>query len=297
MKVSIAMATFNGAEYVQEQLESFLHQELLPDELVISDDGSTDSTMDIIEQFSEKAPFDVVVLKNTGERGYASNFNNALMNTKGEIVFLSDQDDVWFPNKIKNVVQVANQNEDKQFFINDCAYTDKHLKEAGFTKLQQIKAAGMNQSAFMMGCCSATRSEWLKKILPIPSGYKSHDKWINFFAETLSQKVVIEDVLQYYRRHGENVSTFIVNKTSEITKFEKLIRGLKRSFSYQRYKQGYEQDKIMADYLAKHLNFASDWDEEMHKKLQVSLKKINKKNFERKLNMTLLKLFTLGFCK
>lgn len=101
MRVSIAMATFNGARFLAEQLHSFTTQTRLPDELVVSDDGSSDETLAILRTFCERSPFPVNILNNdTGLHGVYHNFANALLHATGDVIFFSDQDDVWVPEKV-----------------------------------------------------------------------------------------------------------------------------------------------------------------------------------------------------
>jgi len=100
IKASICLTTYNGSKYLQQQLDSFLAQSILPDELVVCDDGSTDATCEIIERFKQIAPFEVRLYKNENNLGYAQNFSKALGLCKGDFVFLSDQDDVWLPKKL-----------------------------------------------------------------------------------------------------------------------------------------------------------------------------------------------------
>jgi glycosyltransferase involved in cell wall biosynthesis len=104
MKTSIALATYNGEKYVEEQLDSYLTQTVLPDELIVSDDCSTDATQQMLGAFAKKAPFRVVLLCNIENVGYGQNFSRALSQTTGDLVFLSDKDDVWFPEKIAKYV-------------------------------------------------------------------------------------------------------------------------------------------------------------------------------------------------
>lgn len=100
MKMSIAMATYNGARYLREQLDSFAAQTRLPDELVVCDDGSSDDTLNILEEFARTAPFQVRIFRNDVNLGYAQNFARALERCVGDLVFLSDHDNVWFEDKI-----------------------------------------------------------------------------------------------------------------------------------------------------------------------------------------------------
>jgi glycosyltransferase involved in cell wall biosynthesis len=181
VKVSIAMATYNGAAFIEEQLQSFLYQTRQPDELIITDDGSTDKTLDIIRTFAERAPFKVWWDQNEQNLGYAGNFNKALRHTTGDLVFLSDQDDVWFPEKIDTLAQRASESS-ALVLMNNAVLTDANLNELGLTKLGQIRAAGLPNSYFVMGCCAAIKRDLLDLCLPVPKDYPAHDYWIVKFA-------------------------------------------------------------------------------------------------------------------
>lgn len=229
MKVSIAMATYNGARYIGEQIESFISQTHLPDELVITDDGSTDNTLGIVSEFKSKVPFEIRVAKNSNNLGYAGNFNKALSLTSGDLVFLSDQDDVWFSNKIETICSLAESMEHMMLFMNDAALTDEILNEVGLTKIEQMDSAGIERSHFVMGCCCAIRRPFLDLVLPIPDGFSAHDKWLVKIANGLNLRVIIDVVLQYYRRHGDNESLFIANSLKRVNSAQAFYEKLKES--------------------------------------------------------------------
>ena len=221
MKISIAMATYNGAEYLQEQLDSFVTQTQQPDELVVTDDCSTDATLAMLESFASTAPFEVVVHRNERNYGYCGNFNQALMRCSGDLVFLCDQDDVWFPEKIERVAVAADEYPESLVILNDAALTHGDLSETGLTKMGQIKSAGLDEPSFVMGCCAAVKRDLLDLCLPIPVGFPAHDTWIVGIADGMNRKHVLADVLQYYRRHGSNESQFIANRTIRVGWWDK----------------------------------------------------------------------------
>ncbi|OZC34905.1 family 2 glycosyl transferase [Marinobacter vinifirmus] len=223
------MATYNGAQYIQEQLQSFIDQTRQPDELIITDDCSTDQTESIVREFAKTAPFTVEFHRNEKNLGYCGNFNAALMKTTGDLVFLSDQDDVWFPEKIEHMIDVAERNPQALVVMNDAALTDGELNEVGLTKVGQIRSAGFPMKAFVMGCCCGIRRALLDFCMPIPRGIEAHDNWIVDFAEALNGKVVEDRVLQYYRRHETNESQFIVNRTTKVTRWQAQIHSLLQS--------------------------------------------------------------------
>lgn len=230
MKISIALATYNGAQYLQEQLQSFLDQTRQPDELVITDDCSTDETETIVRDFEKTAPFDVHFYRNEKNLGYSGNFNAALNKTTGDLVFLSDQDDVWFYEKIEHMESVARKNPDALVVMNDAALTDGDLNEVGLTKIGQIRSAGLPMEVFVMGCCCAVRRELLDFCLPIPKRAKAHDTWIMNFANGLSATVIEHRPLQYYRRHESNESQFIANRTKRVNRAQAFFHVASRIF-------------------------------------------------------------------
>jgi glycosyltransferase involved in cell wall biosynthesis len=227
MKISIAMATYNGENYVLAQLQSFVNQSRQPDEVVITDDCSTDNTVALIEEFAKTAPFDVRVSVNDKNLGYAGNFNAALLDTTGDLVFLSDQDDVWYPNKIWHMVSLAEKNPDFFIYMNDALLTDGELNSVNLTKYGQIKTAGLSDELFVMGCCCAIRREFLDIVLPIPANLKAHDNWLVEIADGLDAKLIEPTVLQYYRRHDNNVSQSYVNLLNKANKFTVYLQVLK----------------------------------------------------------------------
>ncbi|WP_237113302.1 glycosyltransferase [Pseudohongiella spirulinae] len=211
------MATYNGSKYLQEQLNSFLLQTRLPHELVVSDDASKDDTCKIIEEFSVNAPFDVRLIRNRENSGYSANFNKALLESKGDLVFLSDQDDVWFSDKIEHMLSRVLDNPDTLLFMNDAQFTNEALVPVNITKLGQIRSAGLSDTSFVMGCCICVRRELLNICLPIPDDFGSHDGWLVRFGIGLNTRIIDKKVLQYYRRHSSNTSNVIFNNPQRIS--------------------------------------------------------------------------------
>lgn len=206
MKVSIALASFNGGHYLKEQLDSFTNQTRIPDELVICDDGSTDGSQSIIEEFSERAPFDVRLERNECNLGYARNFEKCMALCNGDVVFMSDQDDVWFPEKIAQVMSHFSGGEELKVTINDQEITDSELTRTGKTIFGNSDHLGFGEQWLSAGCCTAMSRTFVSLALPFPRGSVSHDGWIHMLAKALEIRIVIPQVLQLYRRHGSNTS-------------------------------------------------------------------------------------------
>jgi glycosyltransferase involved in cell wall biosynthesis len=220
MKISIAMATYNGAKYLEEQIDSFLHQTRQPDELVVCDDGSTDATLEILEEFRQRAPFPVHIYRNENNLGYIKNFEKALSLCSGDIIFLSDQDDVWLGKKIEAVEEEFLSNPNVMAIVNDQYVTDSKLECSAHTSLGNIKAAGVGESWFVAGCCTSIRRPLLRVVLPIPQDAHGHDAWINKLAEALSVRAVLAAPLQYYRRHGENTSQSFASNLGKVSSLD-----------------------------------------------------------------------------
>jgi glycosyltransferase involved in cell wall biosynthesis len=237
------MATYNGAPYLPTQLESLVDQEMRPDELVVCDDGSTDRTVELLEDFARTAPFRVRIHRNETNLGVLRNFEKALSLCEGDIVFLSDQDDVWLPEKIREVVEVFEKTPGALAVINDKMIADENLVPTGATMLGNIRGFGSPDSNFVAGCCSAFRREWLGIALPIPKGAIAHDTWLVGLAHRLGVASIREKPLQYYRRHGTNVSQNAYSDRRQVGIARRLaveIRGrLKGSGDSGSYWQGF----------------------------------------------------------
>jgi glycosyltransferase involved in cell wall biosynthesis len=205
--ISVCIATFNGSKYIEEQLHSILPQLEIADEIIISDDHSTDDTINLIEQISDNR---IKVIYNTGERGYTKNFENAIINARGEIIILSDQDDFWLPGKV-NILKKELINHD--FVVSNGIITDNNLLSYNLT---YFDLRGTRQGFFAnlikaryLGCCMAFKCDIKSLILPFPRNtiYAPHDYWITLVCEFYLKTSVVQESLILYRRHDNNVST------------------------------------------------------------------------------------------
>jgi cellulose synthase/poly-beta-1,6-N-acetylglucosamine synthase-like glycosyltransferase len=220
MRISIAMATYNGAIHLQEQLDSFLAQTRQPDELVVCDDGSTDATLDILGRFCQKASFSVKIIRNDTNLGFTKNFEKALSNCSGDLILLSDQDDVWFANKV-DVLEKAFLAEPKKLLaVHDGKLVDEKLVWHGATKLGQVIAGFGSDNSLVMGALTALRREFLLYALPIPNGIVGHDVWLHNIAQLLNTRFVINQPLQCIRRHASNTSNWIASSIEKINRLD-----------------------------------------------------------------------------
>ena len=228
--VSVAMATYNGEKYILEQLDSIVKQTVLPDEIVISDDNSTDNTVNIINEFIKSHnDYNIeykVIINSPANSGVTSNFQNAIENTTGDIVFLSDQDDVWKNNKIERVLNAFESNRNINLVVHNAQilrqrnngfsgensfFYDQHsspirdeLGEKKITILKKDKFFNYILSSNLInGMCMVAKRDFLYSILPFPK-YTVHDAWIMFCAITNDSCYAINDSLALYRIHYEN---------------------------------------------------------------------------------------------
>jgi len=223
------MATYNGAKYLREQLESFSAQERLPDELIVCDDTSNDHSIEILLKFARTAPFKVEIVRNESNLGYTRNFEKAIYLCTGSLIFLSDQDDVWSLNKLRVVENEFEFRPDVFVVVNDAELTDENLKPMGLTLAGQNKAAGLSADQLLTGCCIAFRSELKSLIIPIPYTVHGHDGWINTLGNALQLRRFLPQVLQVYRRHASNTSDWVTTRAAAASKWKLLREQLRWS--------------------------------------------------------------------
>jgi glycosyltransferase involved in cell wall biosynthesis len=236
-RISIAMATFNGARFIAEQLDSLAAQTLLPDELVVTDDGSTDDTLVIVERFARTAPFAVQVHRNPARLRHSRNFEAAIARCVGDLIFYSDQDDVWFPDKLETVAARFHSDPRIHVVLNGQIITDLDLNHKGVTLLDNMRAFGLDADRLQSGCCTAFRKTWGDILLPIPDkadeffadGFLSTDGWINELAILLDVRAFIEQPLQYFRRHGANTTDHILHQPNPVGMSDLIAMRLKHA--------------------------------------------------------------------
>lgn len=208
IRVSVAMATYNGEKYLKEQIDSILVNLSENDELVISDDGSTDGTVDIIHKYIKND--NRIKLFEGPRNGVKQNFANAINKCLGKYIFLCDQDDIWCENKVEEVLSFFEKKDDITLVIHNCKIVDGNLKETGKNFFDYRKSGnGILKNIWKntyIGCCIAFKSELKNKILPIPNDIEMHDQWIGILNEKYGKSYFLDKCLIKYRRHENNVS-------------------------------------------------------------------------------------------
>ncbi|MBQ6265652.1 MAG: glycosyltransferase [Clostridia bacterium] len=207
MKISVALAAYKGEKFIGEQIKSILAQ-LPPDgEIIVSDDLPGGETKQAVSDASG-GDSRVKYIEGPG-KGVCANFENAIRACSGDVIFLSDQDDVWLPQKINSVMKEFENGAD--VVLHDAYVTDAQLeiKEESFFAVHSSKsgfAANLVKNSFV-GCCMALTKEVADMCLPFPAGLPMHDWWIALLALKRHKKVVLlPERLIYWRRHENTVT-------------------------------------------------------------------------------------------
>ena len=246
MKISVALASYNGEKYIKEQLESILNQSVQVDEIVVSDDGSKDSTVEIVRAFNDSR---IVLLQDNVNHGYTGNFEHALKHTTGDIILLSDQDDVWMPNKVERHLSVFESNPGVGLVIasgtiideNGNDITNKQTELSLNPQLRISQSCIIPRKEFLStaalyclanGMCMSLARSFLETSLPFPYSSIGHDVWIGFNALNTSTVFYLCENLVKYRLHSFNASKWS-NNVSFIQRFKRsLIRTYNEPYSF-----------------------------------------------------------------
>ncbi|WP_435548188.1 glycosyltransferase family 2 protein [Desulfobacterium sp. N47] len=204
MTVSVCIATYNGEKFIGEQLLSIIEQIPGDSEIIIVDDCSTDKTLFVIKQLRD---YRIRIYYNPSRQGPVKTFERAIKLSRGDYIFLSDQDDVWVHSKIRLmkeclshydlVVSDAILIDDKGSIINDSFYK---LRNSGPGLLKNL------YKNTYLGCCMAFNRKILEKSLPFPAAVPMHDMWLGMIAELYGTAYFCNEKLIYYRRHPANTS-------------------------------------------------------------------------------------------
>jgi glycosyltransferase involved in cell wall biosynthesis len=217
MNLSIALATYNGAVYLKEQLESIAAQTRTPDELVISDDQSTDDTLKLIVEFAATAGFPVRLSVNESNLGTAKNFEKAISLCRGDVIMLSDQDDVWHRDKLESVERIFEAKPQLSLVFSNAELVDETLRLYDETLFDLVQFNEQKQRLvksgraldvqlrenLVLGCTVAFRANLKELILPISGdGPLVHDGWIMLLVSAVGEIDFINRPLLKYRQHS-----------------------------------------------------------------------------------------------
>lgn len=223
--ISVCMAVYNGEKFIKEQVDSILAQLADCDELIISDDGSSDKTIQILKSYNDPR---IKILFHTQKKDFSKikynknyylatdNFENALKSAKGDYIFLSDQDDIWKSDRVKKMISTLQKENADCVMCNFSTINEdgKITKEFGFEKnpIKKTLLGKIIKSRFV-GSSMAFTKELLAKTLPFPKNLRAHDLWIGCFAKKF---VFLNEALTLFRRHQSNVSTGIAKSENPL---------------------------------------------------------------------------------
>lgn len=214
--ISVCIATYNGGIYIKKQIDSIICQLSADDEIVVSDDGSKDDTLEILKGYNDPR---IKIYKNEGRHGFVPNFENALRHAEGDYIFLADQDDMWAPNKVATCTRLLQEYDmvchnallmDENDKVSDVEFFNlRNSKEGFWTNVYKNR---------FIGCCCCFRKVILERALPFPRHILWHDMWIGLVAEKHGKVCFCKEPLHYYRRHGANASPTAEKSTFSVWK-------------------------------------------------------------------------------
>ena len=241
-KISVAMTTFNGERYIKEQLDSILNQPVVVDEIIISDDGSVDQTVSIVQEYVKKSiKIPITVLTNNQNHGISGNFSWAIRHANGDIIFVCGQDDVWKPEKVQKIADVFVHHTDAELVCHSLSFIDQNglplydqrinsvinntkysLGEEFHANREQYFDAAASHVLFP-GPAICISQELAEKALPIPSGV-SEDWWFPFCAVADDKAFYINLPLTKYRIHDSTSRSVGMSATNHIKKVLKNVK-------------------------------------------------------------------------
>jgi glycosyltransferase involved in cell wall biosynthesis len=234
MKLSVALCTYNGELFLKEQLDSILNQTLAVDEIIICDDKSTDTTIAIVKEYQEKYSEIISIYENETTLRSVKNFEKAISLCTGDMIFLSDQDDIWVNTKTEKYCEFFNQNPTIQVLASNgyCIDEKSVVSEkyslwdiSDFLREQGVKIDYFKTITYFSniatGASMALRKEILPEILPFPVIKDlHHDEWIAIIASSKNAFEMLNEKYFYYRIHQhQQIGGVFFDKTEKQKRF------------------------------------------------------------------------------
>jgi glycosyltransferase involved in cell wall biosynthesis len=215
MNISVALCTYNGARYLRDQLLSIAQQTRLPDTVVICDDGSTDETVQIVNEFA--SAFKLNFHQNSQNLGSSRNFEQTIRLCTGDVIVLADQDDYWYPDKLATIEAAFARRPEAGFVFSNADVVDGQRLPLGYTLWQAVRFDPPQQQQMregqalkvllrhpvVTGATMAFRAQFRDLVLPIGEDW-IHDEWIAFLIAITAPVDIIQKPLIQYRQHGSN---------------------------------------------------------------------------------------------
>ena len=241
MQISIAMCTYNGAHYLEEQLASIVSQTRRPDELIICDDCSTDSTRSILTDFVATSPVKVTLKTNATRLGSTRNFEQAITLCSGDIIVLSDQDDVWLPEKLKLFEEAFSVDPEVALVFSDAELIDHDGKSLNRTLWDTLSVEAeklarpdayevLDRREAITGTTMAFRSSFRSLVLPIPDNIPLiHDGWIaQMIAHAGNFKPISKPLIKYRQHSAQQVGA----REQRIETNSNIVRSARRQTDF-----------------------------------------------------------------
>ncbi len=224
--ISIVLCSYNGDKFIRQQIESILNQTYQDFELIIIDDLSSDNTINIIREFRE-LDGRITFFENESNLGPRLSFYKGIYQTKGEFIALCDQDDVWLPQKLERLLKVIQQEDAMLVFANSQNINSIGEFQISFlSDIINFYSGNDNRIVsfynFVWGHTMMFNRKLIQYFEPVPEGF-NHDKWIPFLALTYGNVLYIDEVLQYYRHHENNLT--VKDKRNALSNDPKIKEG------------------------------------------------------------------------
>lgn len=207
--IDVLLPTYNGSSYLRSQIESILSQSVIDFNLIIRDDGSSDSTVDIIEEFCKHDPRVINLSDSFGNLGLVKNIEYMLTNSDADLIFFSDQDDVWLPNKIEVFLQNYEFDNKVKLVHSNCYVTDVNLRIQSKFLNDKIASNRKFENSyfhyFVQGASTMISRKLKEKILPFPNDVYIHDRYFHIMAELFGERTYISTPTMLYRQHENNL--------------------------------------------------------------------------------------------
>ena len=247
--ISIAMATYNGEKYLKEQLDSIYSQTHKNIEVIVTDDCSTDKTVEVLEQYSKSHGLKYFV--NEQNLGFVKNFEKAASLCQGEYIALSDQDDIWLPHKLTSLVQNIGDNilacsDAKLIDENNIVIAESQFEYSKRPKNIKLTFYKLMFRNYIWGCTILMKKEILKKAHPIPLGAESHDQWYGLIASSLGGIYIHKEPLMLYRQHVEN--HFGAKRHTRVSIINKILLMINPEHFKKRVMEGKEKSERLKVY-------------------------------------------------
>jgi glycosyl transferase family 2 len=298
VKISVAMCTYNGAEFLPAQLESIVAQTRKPDEIVICDDGSADETRTVLENFAAESNLPISLKINEQNLGSVKNFEQTIRLCTGDVIALSDQDDVWRRDKLE-LIQNAFRSSSVGLVFSDAEIVDENLRplnrrmwnDVGFdAHRRRLVRTGRALEVLITGwtvtgATMAFRSRFVNVSLPIPNGIAMiHDGWIALTIAAVADVVALDEPLIQYRQHEKQQigAPTRAEATSEPEGLQRLDAALRRRNNTADLARILEklEERLLAQagsYDArKALSFVSDYSLHLHVRANLPERRLNR---------------------